>query len=121
MGGLTFARALELCACLDRQAVALQDNDGRTPEELRASVAHLLAPDKRVLCVSDPAKGRTLEPQLLSVNHADRLRRILGVTDAADVNKWMQNNKTEGALRIFDADDRVTYPDYFVAAVELLR
>ena len=111
MDGLTFKRALELCACLDRQAVALQDNDGRSPGEVRSSVGHLLANGKRAMLVSDPANGKTLEPQICSVNDDELLRRVLQRSDRADPETWMTNNKTEWALRLLDADESITFPD----------
>jgi putative ATP-dependent endonuclease of the OLD family len=121
MGGLTFKRALELCACLDRQAVALQDNDGSSVDEIEAEVQHLLAPNKRVLLVSDPRSGKTLEPQVVAVNPDDLLRRILGCADAVDLVGWMTRHKTEAALRIFDAKEKITFPDYISKAVQLLQ
>jgi ABC-type cobalamin/Fe3+-siderophores transport system ATPase subunit len=121
MGGLTFRRALELCACLNRQAVALQDNDGYSPDEVRSTVDHLLAPDKRAMLVSDQAKGKTLEPQICSANDEATLRRLLGLAERADPVTWMTNNKTEWALRLFDADESITFPDYINEAVDLLR
>jgi len=121
MDGLTFKRALELCACLDRQAIALQDNDEHSPAEVRSSVTHLLADDKRIMLVSDPAKGKTLEPQICSVNEDGLLRRVLHITDRADPVTWMTNNKTEAALRIFDSDESIAFPDYIEQAVDLLR
>src|SRR5262249_32911526 len=95
MDGLTFKRALELCACLDRQAVALQDNDGHSQDEVRTSVDHLLAEAKRIMLISDPAKGKTLEPQICTANDEALLRRVLGLTDRASPETWMTNNKTE--------------------------
>ena len=121
MGGLTFKRALELCACLDRQAVALQDNDGRSPDEVRAAVDHLLADGKRTMLVSDPAKGKTLEPQIYSLNDEALLRRVLKLSDRADPSTWMTNNKTEWALGVLDADESIRFPDYINEAVDLLR
>ena len=121
MDGLTFKRALELCACLDRQAVALQDNDGHSQDEVRSSVDHLLAEGKRIMLVSDPAKGETLEPQLCTANDDTPLRRVLERTDRANLETWMTNNKTEAALLIFDSDESITFPDYIDQAVDLLR
>ena len=121
MDGLTFKRALELCACLDRQAVALQDNDGNPPHEVRSSANHLLADGKRIMLVSDPAKGKTLEPQICSVNGDELLRRVLQRSDRADLVTWMTNNKTEAALLIVDSDESITFPDYIDQAVNLLR
>jgi predicted ATPase len=117
MDGLTFKRALEVCTCLARQAVALQDNDGNAPEEVINDVRHLLDEPRRTLVVSDPAKGATLEPQLISANDDDTLRRVLGLTPRATPATWMRNNKAEAALRILDADESINYPDYIREAV----
>lgn len=121
MDGLSFRRALEVCARLDRRVVVLQDNDGRPREEVRASAETLLAEGTRELLVSDCEDGPTLEPQLISSNGDDLLRRVLGVTPRAELNTWMANNKTEAALRIFDHDESLTYPAYIRRAVALLR
>jgi ABC-type multidrug transport system ATPase subunit len=121
MGGLTFRRALELCANLDRQAVALRDNDDRSEEQLRAGLTEYLSEGRRSLLVSDPVDGPTLEPQMVAANGADTLRDVLGLRADADVTTWMRNNKTEAALRLFDADTRVSYPPYIRGAIELLR
>lgn len=122
MDGLTFKRALEVCACLDRRAIGLQDNDKKTVAEVRKPVEHLLSSGKRELLVSDPANGPTLEPQIIAVNEAEVLRRVLGITPAADLATWMHNHKTEAALRIFDATEETIYfPEYINRAVELLK
>jgi putative ATP-dependent endonuclease of the OLD family len=121
MDGLTFKRALEVCACLDRQAIGLQDNDSKAIAEVRQSVAHLLATGKRELFVSDPANGPTLEPQIIAVNEETALRRVLRLTPAATLATWMHNNKTEAALRILDAKETIYFPEYINRAVELLK
>ena len=121
MGGLTFGRALEVCHVLDRSVVALQDNDGRSPDEVRESVKEFLELGKRNLLVSDPSMGNTLEPQILAVNDENVMRKILGVTAKADLHTWMTNNKTESALLILDSPDPIACPDYISAAIELLR
>lgn len=121
MGGLTFKRALEVCACLDRDAVALQDNDGRTEEEIVEEVAHLLDPPRRTMIVSNPDQGPTLEPQIAAVNDDALLRRALGITDRAKVDTWMRNNKAEAALRLLDFDEHIQLPSYIESTVEHLR
>jgi hypothetical protein len=120
MGGLTFKRALEVCTCLGRQAVALQDNDGQDPREVEAEVAHLLDEPHRVLLVSDPTHGNTLEPQLIAANGESLMRKVLGLSASANVGTWMKNNKTEAALRILDSRESVSFPDYINKAVSLL-
>lgn len=121
MGGLTFSRALELCAQLDRQAIALQDNDGLPPADLESKISHLLADNRRELFVGDPSAGKTLEPQVIYANPEAGLRRVLGLTEHADLRTWMTNNKTEAALRILDADEKIVFPKYVQQAVERLK
>jgi 5S rRNA maturation endonuclease (ribonuclease M5) len=121
MGGLTFRRALELCAELDRQAIALQDNDGRNPDHIRSELDAYLDGDKRVLVVSDPTHGTTLEPQMVAANEEAKLRRILATREDADLETWMTNNKTEAALRILDSAEPVSYPDYIAEAIRRVR
>jgi hypothetical protein len=121
MNGLAFKRAFELCASLDRPVVGLQDNDARTVAEVQDEVKQFLSTDKRSLLISDPASGRTLEPQITSVNDDALLRKVLGRSDKADLTTWMTNNKTEAALLIFDATESITFPSYITEAVALLK
>ncbi len=121
MGGLTTRRALEVCRALDRKAVALQDNDGQPPNDIREGLEDVLKKDQRELFVGEPEGGDTLEPQLLSANSADVLRELLGLKDGTDVLGWMASNKTETAIRIFDSDDSITMPNFMKEAIAFLR
>ncbi len=121
MGGLTFKRALELCVALDRGAVVLRDNDGKTPDEIREGLEDLLKQGKRVLFVGDPSGGDTLEPQMVGANDEETLREVLKLGESIDVESWMSNNKTDAALRIHDAEKTITMPPYIMEAIEFLR
>ncbi len=120
MGGLTFKRALELCTALDRDAVALQDNDGRTEDEVQKPLEDVLAVGKRELFVSDPESGTTLESQLRHANSDGLLREVLELGATTDLERWMRNNKTEAALRIFDSERTIVMPYYIQRAIEFL-
>jgi len=122
MSGVTFKRALELCALLDREVVALQDNDGSLASEILADPElsqHLS--DRRHMCVGDKEKGRTLEPQLIHANGVDRMREVLGLRQQDDPNTWMPNHKTETGLRILETEETIVFPDYIVEAVSYVR
>jgi len=121
MGGLTFKRALELCAALDRGAVVLRDNDGKTPVEIREGLEDLLEQGKRELFVGDPSGGETLEPQMVAANGEETLREALKLGESTDVESWMSNNKTEAALWIHDSERTVTMPPYIMEAIKFLR
>jgi len=122
MGGITFKRALQLCALLDREVVALQDNDGNSPDEIRSEpeLAKLLS-SKRHMCIGDPSKGKTLEPQLIHFNSLEIMRRVLKLRPQDNPTTWMPNHKTETALRILLSPENIVFPDYIREAVDLLR
>jgi hypothetical protein len=121
MRGLSLARCLELCAVLKKPVAALRDNDGTDPAVLRLPLQDWLATGTRELFVGDPKLGRTLEPQLIHHNGEPQLRKLLGITDAADVLTWMSRAKTEAALRIAMSQEALTPPDYIRRAAAFLH
>lgn len=121
MGGLSFRHALEVCAKLDRDAVAVRDNDGHDPAAMEEKLKPLLQVGKRYLLVSNPAQGRTLEPQLVRAGNARALLQILKIEGEEALENWMAANKTEAALRIHDSPLSIAYPEYIKRAVDLLR
>lgn len=121
MRGLALGRCLELCAALDKTVAALRDNDGIDPGELRLPVEKWLAKDRRELFIGKVECGETLEPQLVHHNGDTAMRKILGITDAADLAKWMKREKTEAALRIAESKETVKPPDYMLAAAKFIH
>jgi putative ATP-dependent endonuclease of OLD family len=118
MHGVALARSLQLCAALDRRVAAIRDNDGREPEHWTDQLADHLIAGKREIFIGSPANGRTLEPQLVSVNDATALGTVLGLDAREDVAAWMGSHKTDAALRIAEADTAITYPKYLLDAIE---
>lgn len=124
MQGVSLARALELAAALDHRAVAaIRDNDGQEPEHWKGPVTEYLADGKRDLFIGAPGLGRTLEPQVINANAANEsiLRDALGITDkSVDLPTWMQDHKTDAALRLADSGKSIVYPDYLMHAIEFV-
>lgn len=118
MRGLSLARGLELCAALNKPIVALRDNDGIKPDELRKLVEKWLKVGERELFIGEVAHGTTLEPQLIHHNDDKLLREILGIASHADLLTWMTREKTEAALRISASDKTMVPPAYMLAAIK---
>lgn len=120
MRGLALERSLELAKALGKRCAALRDNDGKTEEEILDGLASVVDATERRVFIGD-ASGETLEPQILAANpDAATMRRILGVTERADLNTWMTNNKTEAALRIAESSEKLVAPSYFAEAIEFI-
>ena len=121
--GTRYARALELCAALDRNVVVLRDNDGQSAVHWTEPVSQFLSDSKRKLFVSDPAHGKTLEPQMIYANH-DRvsdLKAVVGCSPDMELDTYMTNNKTEWALRVAVSNSEFAYPDYINQALDFLN
>ena len=121
MRGLSLKRCLEFCAALDKPVAALRDNDGHDPTTLTSELEKWLDGGKREVFIGDPKLGNTLEPQLLSFNSEESLRKILDITAYADINKWMAREKTEAAIRISESEFSITPPDYIKQAVSFIH
>lgn len=118
--GVALERSLKLCAALDRDVVAIRDNDGQPQAHWAAKLEPGLLSTKRLLVVGDPALGKTLEPQLLAANDEASLRTALRISDAAAVPTWMGHNKTEAALRLLESEHVLIPPPYFLEAFAAL-
>lgn len=117
MNGLSFARVFELCSKLDRDVVALQDNDGKDESDILRDLDAYLS-EKRHMYVGDSASGDTLEPQLMSANGETRMREILRLRTQDSPDTWMRNHKTEASLRILEWRAKVEMPSYIEKAIE---
>lgn len=121
MRGLSLRRCLELAKLLNKNCAVLRDNDGKEPDTLKAGLGDLVDGIRRKVFIGKPDLGETLEPQILSANSDDLVRRILGRTERANLGTWMTNNKTDAALRIAESDEQLSPPPYFTEAIEFIR
>ncbi len=121
--GLSFKRFLEVAEKLNQPVCVITDND----HDFQNKVKQKYKDFDNLECIRVFADDRddinTLEPQIVDV-YKDRLndlRAIIGISDAYDspakVSKYMEDNKTAYALRIFDNDDKVLFPKYILDAV----
>jgi len=61
----------------------------------------------------------TLEPQFVEANknQLERLCRVIGInfednSTEEDISEYMQKNKTKWALKVFNSNETLNYPDY---------
>ncbi len=131
--GTSFLRFLEIAEKINKSVVVVTDNDGK-PDVLKAKYKDYLgenAKDSIKICydeevdtgelVLDSTKFNynTLEPKLLKVNSLELLNKVFSKTyvDDDEMHKYMKNNKTECALKIFDSTEEITFPQYISDAI----
>lgn len=117
ISGTSFRRGFELAALLDKRMVAIRDNDGKDPDDVRAKLGEYLSDGRRELYVGEVAGGETLEPQLIYANDKDVIRRALAVQDGNDLLKWMTSHKTDSALALAETAEELSAPKYISEAI----
>lgn len=118
--GLSFLRFLQIAKELNKEVSVVTDNDGDFAEKVDKKYATYAADTNIKICRSDDDAFVTLEPQLLKANSLSTLNRILGTTflTEPELLKYMSENKTECALKIFEATESITYPAYVLSAID---
>lgn len=118
---LSLNRYLELVSLLGKRCAAIRDLDKKDPDTLRSELKEWLLPNICELFLGKPENGATLEPQLITANEEELLRKVLKLKSDSDLPTWMTNNKTEAAIRIADAEESLNPPSYIVEAMEFVR
>jgi putative ATP-dependent endonuclease of OLD family len=121
VGSLAFKRFLEIASLLSIDTRVVTDND-RDVAALKSKYSEYLNgkyPTIRVF-FDDNELYPTLEPQLLKANSLVRLNCIFGTRHADDMAllKYMERNKTDCALKLFETDKTWVAPGYIVNAIE---
>lgn len=121
IGALAFKRFLEIAELLNLDVRVVTDNDGDV-QALKTKYAHCLgnANSKVRICYDDDETCQTLESQLLKSNSLNTLNAILGkqFTDDSALLKYMKNNKTDCALKMFETTQAWCAPAYIGNAIE---
>ena len=62
----------------------------------------------------------TLEPKFLKANNLENLNKVLGTNYQSDdeLHKYMKANKTECALKVFETQETLNFPQYILDAIK---
>lgn len=125
--GLTFERFLKIADRIEKQVAVVTDNDGDVeslnikyaPYENSKSIKTFYDKDVDTgeLTIGGNEKKfnyNTLEPKLLKVNSLQCFNEIFSTsfTENDEMHKYMKNNKTTCALKIFESSKTINYPEY---------
>lgn len=119
--GTSFERFLEIAAKLKKPVAVVTDNDGDYESKIVRKYKNYETIPTVKICADNRNELKTLEPQIVDANkdQIEILKQVLGTSIEADkLSGYMQNNKTDCALKIFDAVADVKLPRYILDAVE---
>ena len=118
VNSLAFRRFLDIARLLAIETFVVTDNDGST-EKVKAKFAEYNAAANIHLCYSPDESLKTLENHILELNGRDKLNGLFGRAFATDEEllRFMLDNKTDCALRVFDSPEALAMPEYIQDAV----
>jgi len=132
--GNSFLRFLEIAEKIYKPVVVVTDNDGDI-EAVRKKYENYLGNKAKfhikirfdntvdsgdLILGTKPFNYNTLEPKMVKVNSLQNFNKILE-TDfncLDDLHKYMKQNKTECALKVFDTKEELKFPDYIIEAIK---
>jgi len=121
VGALAFNRFLEIAQLLSLDVRVVTDNDGDVAALKSKYEKYLTGSFSTIkICYDDDDNYKTLEPQLLRANSLKTLNSILGTTYSDDNSllKYMGQNKTDCALKLFESLAKWAAPKYITDAIE---
>lgn len=122
--GLSFLRFLEIAEKIRKPVVVVTDNDRDYENKVQKKYRPYNDCPTIRICADARNNLNTLEPQMADANsdRLDTLRTILGIEaetypDTESISEFMQKHKTDWALKIFDTDKDIKFPQYILDAV----
>jgi putative ATP-dependent endonuclease of the OLD family len=118
--GLSFSRFLDIAKELKKEVVIVTDNDG----DFKTNIDRKYENYKKYTFIkifrSENNLAPTLEPQIAECNDLNLLNKIFETSNQnkASMKKYMESNKTECALKIFETKENILLPEYIINAVE---
>ena len=123
--GLSFKRFLDIARRLDKRVTVVTDNDGNYETRIRKKYQDYEGIDCIKVFASNNEDLKTLEPQFVEANKdkLTEIRELVGISEAdypaqINVSDYMEENKTEWALAVFNSDKTFNYPPYITEAIE---
>ena len=134
--GTTFLRFLKIAEKIEKETIIVTDNDGNI-EALKKKYDEYLGENakKYINIFFDEVEHKnqgnlvarnggdfnydTLEPCILRANSLKTLNKILVTNFKTDdeIIDYMVKNKTDCAIKIFDTEEGINYPDYIKKAI----
>ena len=116
--GTSFKRFLDIAKLLQLDVSVVRDNDGK-PDEKKALFKNYEAEKHIRIHIDGDAAAHTLEPQLIKANGLAKLNKMLGkdCKSEAELSEFMQANKTDCALVLYEQKDEVIIPEYIRDAI----
>lgn len=123
VAGLAFKRFLEIAILVNKPVAVITDNDGKYQEKIISKYSDYLSISHIKISADTREELNTLEPQFVDANLSDlaKLAHVIGFTgdhNFESIKNFMLGAKTEWALKLFESNEVLEYPNYIEEVVE---
>lgn len=129
---LAFKRYLEIAKLLKKKVVVVTDNDGDREKNVIKKYKDFIDADNIFFSVEQDNALHTIEPSVLNVNckngePSEIFKRAISIQDSMlhktkeEILQYMTKNKSEWAMRVFDATGNIEYPENIIDAIDKIK
>ncbi|MCI5845255.1 MAG: hypothetical protein MRZ94_05700 [Oscillospiraceae bacterium] len=126
---LAFKRYCDIALLLNKKVVVVTDNDGDIQKNIKNKYADYYDNPNLIFIYEKNEELHTIEPSVAEVNfdtpeHERVFKAVIFKRDSMvhktkeDVISFMEHNKAEWALRVFDSNQTIIYPEYIRDAIK---
>lgn len=126
---LAFKRYCDIAVLLNKSVIIVTDNDGSIKNNIEAKYADYMGKDNLTFIYEENEQLNTIEPSVLEVNCENgepsaTFREVISKRNSMmskskqEILDFMKNNKAEWALRVFDSEKEINYPEYIKNAIK---
>lgn len=123
VAGLAFKRFLDIAKLVKKEVAVITDNDGKYEEKILNKYKDYFRFSHIRISADSRDYLNTLEPQFIDANKTDlvKLCNVIeyeGTRTFDDIKSYMIGAKTDWALKVFESDEVLEYPDYIKDIVD---
>lgn len=126
---LAFKRYCDIAVLLNKSVIIVTDNDGNIKTNIEDKYADYIGKDNLTFIYEENEQLNTIEPSVLEVNCENgepsvTFREVISKRNSMmskskqEILEFMKNNKAEWALRVFDSEKKINYPEYIKNAIK---
>ena len=129
---LAFKRYCEIAELLHKKIIIVTDNDSNIQKNINKKYSEYIDSEYVDFVYETNECLNTIEPSVLEVNCIDgvpteKFKLAISKNNSqidkskSEILNYMLNNKTEWAIRVFDFEDKINYPEYIKNAIKKCR
>ena len=121
---LTFERFLQIAVKINQSVAVITDNDGKYANKISKKYEEYVGNECIKIFADNRDNLNTLEPQFVDANKTDlkALCDVISINSniyntSEKISAYMLSNKTDWALKVFESDTYLIFPEYISNAV----